>query len=114
MRRSGTRLVALLLVGVACTGQPPRQAPASSIAPSPSTPGIVVPDVVGENFLEALVAADPPFRLLDVRYRRSSDVPNGTILNQRPAGGSPIDAIVPEIVIRVLVSTARRRHAEPG
>lgn len=106
MRRSGIRLATLVLVGVACTGQPPRQAPTSSFAISPSTPSIVVPDVVGENFLEALVAADPPFRLLDVRYRVSSDVPNGTILRQRPAAGTPIDAIRPEIVIRVVVSTS--------
>jgi beta-lactam-binding protein with PASTA domain len=64
----------------------------------------VVPDVVGWNFLEALVAVDPPFHLLDVRYRSSSDVPNGTILAQRPPAGTSVSPSEPEITIRVVVS----------
>jgi beta-lactam-binding protein with PASTA domain len=108
MRRSASALVILLLGVVACTDEQPRQEPASRSATSPSASSVVVPDVLGENFLEALVAADPPFRLLDVRYRASSDVPNGTILTQRPAAGSPIDSSEPEIVIRVVVSTSPR------
>jgi beta-lactam-binding protein with PASTA domain len=106
MRHSATRLVILLLVVVACTGEPPGQVSTSSSAPSPSASNVVVPDVVGRNFLEALVAVDPPFRLLDIRYRASSDVPNGTILGQRPVAGTPILSTEPEIVIRVVVSTS--------
>ena len=106
MLRSATRLAMLLLVVVACTGEPepPRQVPASSFPTSPSAPGRVVPNVLGQNFLEALVAVDPPFRLLDVRYRPSSDVRNGTILSQRPAAGTPVDPTESEIRIRVVVS----------
>ena len=62
-------------------------------------------NVVGENFLEAMVAANPRFRLEDVRYRVSSDVPNGT-LRQRPAVGTPIDSTTSEILIRVVVSVS--------
>lgn len=102
-RHCGIKLAVLLLVGVACTGQSPRHATTTSLGASASAPGIVVPDVVGENFLEALVAAEA-YRLLDVQYRVSSEVPNGTILRQRPAGGTPIDSTVAEIVIRVVVS----------
>jgi PASTA domain len=104
MRRSATRLAMLLLVVVACTGEPPRPVPTSSSAVSPSAPGIVVPDVVGENFLEALVAVHPPFRLLDVRTRVSSEVPNGTILSQRPAAGTPFDSTQSEIRVVVSIS----------
>ena len=106
MRHPATRLVIVLLVVVACTGEPPGQVSTSISAPSPSESSVVVPDVLGWNFLEALVAVDPPFRLLDVRYRASSDVPNGTILRQRPAAGTPIDSTEPEFVIRVVVSTS--------
>ena len=106
MRHSATRLVILLLVVVACTGEPPRQVPTSSFATSPSASSVVVPDVLGQNFLETFVAVDPPFRLLDVRYRATSDVPNGTILRQQPAAGTPIDSTEPEIMIRVVVSTS--------
>jgi beta-lactam-binding protein with PASTA domain len=106
MGRSATTLAILLLVVVACTREPARPVPTSSLATSLTAPRIVVPDVVDENFLEALVAVDPPFRLLDVRYRVSSDVPNGTILRQRPPAGTPIDSTRPEIVIRVVVSTS--------
>jgi beta-lactam-binding protein with PASTA domain len=60
--------------------------------------------VVGENFLEALVAVDPPFRLFDVSYRVSSDVPNGTILRQRPPAGTTFHSTDLEIRIRVVVS----------
>jgi hypothetical protein len=107
MRRSGTSLALLLLIVVACTGEPPRQAPTPSFAPPSPTTAIVVPDVVGENFLEALVAVDAPFRLLDVRYRDSSEVPNGTILRQRPRAGTPLDPTESEVRIRVVVSISR-------
>jgi beta-lactam-binding protein with PASTA domain len=94
----------LFLVLVACTGGPPRQAPTSTTPNSPSASVIVVPDVVGQNFLEALVAVDAPFRLLDGRSRVSSEVPNGTILRQRPAAGTTFDSTESEIRIRVVVS----------
>jgi beta-lactam-binding protein with PASTA domain len=106
MRHSATRLVILLLVVVACTKESPRQVPTTSVPSSPSVPSAVVPDVLGQNFLQALVAVDPPFRLLDIRYRDSSDVPNGTILSQRPAAGTPIDPTESVIRIRVVVSTS--------
>jgi hypothetical protein len=102
MGRSAITLAMLLLVVVACTEQPARPVPTSSFAPSPTAPRIVVPDVVGENFLETLVAVDAPFRLLDVRYSVSSDVPNGTILRQRPPAGTPFDST--RVAIRVVVS----------
>lgn len=101
-----TRLAVALVVLVACTGERPRQTPASSSATSPTAASIAVPDMVGENFLEALVDVDPPFRLLDVRYRVSSDVPNGTILRQRPRAGTPLDTTQSEITIRVVVSSS--------
>jgi beta-lactam-binding protein with PASTA domain len=66
----------------------------------------VVPEVVGQNFLRAMVEVDPPFSLRDVKYRESSIVTNGTILSQRPAAGTPIDATEPVIVIQVVVSTS--------
>jgi PASTA domain len=112
MRRLGTWLAILLLTLVACTGDPPPSVSTSSPARSPSASAIVVPDVVGENFLEALVAVDPPFRLLDVRYRVSSDVPNGTILRQRPSAGTPLGSPEPEIEIRVVVSMSPARDAD--
>jgi beta-lactam-binding protein with PASTA domain len=106
MRRSGTRVAMLLLTVVACTGEPGRHVPTSSSATtSPSASAIVVPDVVGQNFLEAFVAVDPPFRLLDVRYQVSSEVPNGTILGQRPPAGTPFEPTGSEIkMIRVVVA----------
>ena len=106
MRHSATRLVIPLLVVVACTGEPARQGPTSTITTSPSAPIVAVPNVVGQNFLRAMVEVDPPFRLLDITYRESSDVTNGTILEQRPAAGTPTDSTEPEIVIRVVVSTS--------
>jgi hypothetical protein len=51
MRRSATALVILLLGVVACTDEQPRQEPASRSATSPSASSVVVPDVLGENFL---------------------------------------------------------------
>lgn len=54
------------------------------------------------------MAADAPFRLLDVRYRVSSEVRNGTILRQRPAAGASVDATTPEATIRVVVSITHR------
>jgi beta-lactam-binding protein with PASTA domain len=105
MRRSGTTLAILLLMLVACTSDSPRDVLSSSPATSsPSPSAIVVPDVVGRNFLEASVALDPPFRLLDVRYQVSSEVPNGTILTQRPPGGTAFDPTGSEIQIRVVVA----------
>ena len=105
MRRSGTRVAMLLLTVVACTGEPGRHVPTSSSATtSPSASAIVVPDVVGRNFLEALVAVDPPFRLVDVRYQVSSEVPNGTILRQLPPAGTPFEPTESETQIRVVVA----------
>jgi beta-lactam-binding protein with PASTA domain len=76
----------------------------TSSATSPSAPGIVVPNVVGQNFLEALVAVYTPFRLIAVRSRVSSEVPNRTILKQRPAAGTPVASAASEIRIRVVLS----------
>jgi beta-lactam-binding protein with PASTA domain len=68
-------------------------------------PGRVVPDVVGQNFLEALVAVSPHFQLRgEGTPRVSSDVPNGTILSQRPAPGTPVDPNESEIPIWVVMS----------
>jgi hypothetical protein len=67
-----------------------------------------VPDIVGRNFLEAMVDLGPEFRLMDVEYQESSDVQNGTILSQRPAAGTPVDPTEDEIVIRVVVSMEPR------
>jgi hypothetical protein len=106
MHSLSARLAVLLVVLVACTGEAPRQTPASRSAISPTAQAIAVPDVVGENFLEALVYVDPPFRLLDVSYRVSSEVPNGTILRQRPRAGTPLDPAETEITIRVVVSSS--------
>jgi heat shock protein HslJ len=64
----------------------------------------VVPDVTGENFLEALGAVSPPFRLLDVRYRVAPEVPNGTILEQRPPAGTSLEEA--DTDIRVVVSVS--------
>jgi beta-lactam-binding protein with PASTA domain len=106
MRHSATRLVIPLLVVIACTGEPARQGPTDTVTTSPSAPSAVVPDVVGQNFLRAMVKAHPQFRLLDVRYRESSEVTNGTILSQRPAAGTLIDSTKSGTVIRVVVSTS--------
>lgn len=92
MRRSATGLAMLLLIVVACTREPLPQVPTSTSATSLSVPSRVVPDVVGQNFLEALVAVSPHFQLRgEGRPRVSADVPNGTILSQRPAAGTPVD-----------------------
>lgn len=101
--RPAARLVVLVML-VACTGESSPPVATSSVSTSLSALARVVPDVVGENFLEALVALKPQFRLLDIKHRISSDVPNGTILRQRPAAGSPFDSTKPEITIRVVVS----------
>jgi PASTA domain-containing protein len=85
-------------------GSPGTAVPVVEHPTSPSWSGIVVPDVMGENYLEAMVAVDPPFRLMDVSYRVSSDVPNGTILRQRPPAGTTFHSIEREIRIRVVVS----------
>jgi beta-lactam-binding protein with PASTA domain len=104
MRRSAASLAMLLLLAVGCTSEPSRHLPSSSISPPERT--TVVPNVVGENFLEALVAVDPQFDLRDVRYRKTSAVPNGTILRQRPPAGTP-EGTKSGIRIRVVVSIDR-------
>jgi heat shock protein HslJ len=68
----------------------------------------LVPDVTGENFLEALSAVSPPFRLLDVRYRVAPEVPNGTILEQRPPPGSPIEDTGTDVRVVVSISPGER------
>ena len=92
---------------VACTGD--ASGPGPSTKPNRAAPpetGVVVPDVVGENYLEALVAMDPPFRLLETRYRVSPRVANGTILDQLPPAGTPVDPHEAEILVIVSVSPA--------
>src|SRR3954465_8065164 len=82
MRRA---LVVALMLCVACTSgstEPPRPPPPPS-----------VPNVVGQNFLEALVANRPAFRLVDSNYRLASGQPNGTILVQHPTAGTVLDPI---------------------
>jgi beta-lactam-binding protein with PASTA domain len=104
MRLAATLIV--IVLAVACTGTPSREATTSSVGTSAL--GHVVPDVVGQNFLEAAFNVRPQFRLLDVRYEISPDVPNGTILSQRPAAGAAFDATDAEVTIRVVVSQSPR------
>jgi len=93
---------------VACTGDIPRPGPPTTPDRAASPDPRVVPDVVGENYLEALVAVDPPFRLLEMRYRVSPHVANGTILEQRPPAGSPVDPHDTEILVTVSISPAEQ------
>lgn len=92
----------VLVTAAACTVEQPRQQPRSRSGASRSGTETVVPDVTGENFLEALGAVPRPFRLLDVRYRVAPEVPNGTILEQRPPAGTSLEET--DTDIRVVVS----------
>jgi beta-lactam-binding protein with PASTA domain len=98
----------LLLAMVACTAKPPPEEPTRTrAATSSSEQANVVRNVVRQNFLEALGTVEPPFRLLDVRYRFSS-APNGMILKQRPPAGTVIDPTL--LVIKIRVVVARHRN----
>jgi hypothetical protein len=90
--------VVALLFCAACTGTTTTTTDGTPPPPSPS-----VPNVVGQNFLEALVANRPGFRLVDFKYRLSLGQPNGTILSQDPKAGTALNP-ADSHRIRVVVS----------
>jgi heat shock protein HslJ len=108
--RLSPSLAILLVLATACTStrSDPSSGPSRSGEASSSEPGLVAPDVVGENFLEALVAVEPPFRLLELRYRVAPGVANGTILEQRPPPGTRLDPNNTEILVIVSISPAEQ------
>ena len=97
----------VLMVLVACTPSSTTEpSPTSEVTagqPAPPRHVGLVPDLVGEYFLEAIGMVDPPLRIRE-RYVMSTDRENGTILQQQPPAGTPFDPEGPELLVRVVVA----------
>jgi len=84
-------VVSLMLVLAACTVA--SSAPPSSSPDPPPTldEALVVPDLVGQNFLIAAFDQRRTFDVKDAKYVVRDDLTNGTIVSQRPEPGTPIE-----------------------